>query len=65
LAYLANLPVTSLKIDRRFVRALAAMLREAGCDQGQGFHLGYPVPAADFAALWLSADHRAAVALST
>lgn len=34
--------------------AQAAMLREAGCDQLQGFHLARPVPAAEIARFWLA-----------
>ena len=32
----------------------AAMLREAGCDQLQGFHLARPMPAAEIARRWLA-----------
>ena len=33
--------------------AQAAMLRDAGCDQLQGFHLSRPMPAAEIARRWL------------
>ncbi len=84
LAYLRDLPVHDLKIDKSFVLNVArrprdfsivrsiidlahnldlrvvaegiesdevcSLLRDLGCDEGQGFFLGYPVPPADLAA---------------
>ncbi len=84
LAYLRDLPVHDLKIDKSFVVNVAhrtkdfsivrsiidlahnldlrvvaegiessevcSLLRDLGCDEGQGFYLGYPVPPADLAA---------------
>ena len=86
LAYLKDLPINSLKIDRAFVRDLPANTHDAainraiiamahslgfkvvaegiesseqqawlageGCDQGQGYLIARPMPAADFTA-WL------------
>ncbi|WP_165162745.1 sensor domain-containing protein [Candidatus Protofrankia datiscae] len=84
LAYLRDLPVHDLKIDKSFVVNVAhrtkdfsivrsiidlahnldlrvvaegiessevcSLLRDLGCDEGQGFYLGHPVPPADLAA---------------
>jgi len=88
LAYLRDLPVVQLKLDRTFVTgmeddtttaalvrstvslshslglemvaegvetaAALDLLREVGCDQAQGFHIGRPVPAAEITE-WLLA----------
>ncbi len=39
----------------------AALLREAGCDFGQGYLWGRPVPAAEFERLWFGRTAHADV----
>jgi diguanylate cyclase (GGDEF)-like protein len=95
LAYLRDLPIDSIKIDKSFMpepgaadpaaramvkaiidlaaglglatvaegvetAAQVALLRELGCERGQGYYFAKPVPAAEAAALLTASHHPAA-----
>ena len=40
--------------------AVAELLKTMGCDEGQGYHFGVPVPAGDFTQQFLVAKASAA-----